>query len=461
MRMTLGAFGLLAMMTVGGAAFAAEQVLVNVDGVDAPRVRAAALRELAEIEPPAHGTVTIHRDQADVATIVYESEDGRRRLERTVDLQSDPEEAADEIALVAASLARDEPEVRRVPAPPMPPPPVVRPLRVAPESKREGRAMPGREICRSRPATIPFGLDFAPYVGTSSSPVARSSTRFIALNVVGGYGAALSGVEAGMVNVESDYVCGAPAAAIANVVGGDVIGSQTAGIANVNSGSLRGIQVAGIADVVNGPVRGLQLAGVANVATDVTQGAQIGMVNVTSGKIHGLQMGLVNVAEKSDLSIGLVNINTKGRTELELWSEVESGIVALGIKHGGDHWHSIYGIATRLTEPAPAPVLGLGGHIVLGPRVFLDIDATAYALFSLKQIKLSTVLYQARPVLGWKIADRFALVGGPSWNLLDSRNSKSTNGNWAPGYATQLGGGQNPALHSWPGAVVGVQALSD
>lgn len=61
-------------------------------------------------------------------------------------------------------------------------------------------------------------------------------------------------------------------------------------------------------------VRGLQLAGVANVAVDSVCGASIAPVKVATGEVRGVQIGVVSIAEQSDFSLGVVNVNTRGRT---------------------------------------------------------------------------------------------------------------------------------------------------
>ncbi len=463
MRLTFGALGLLAIMTTCAAAWGGEGLHVDVDGPDAPRVRAAIEREVSAITPAPRGTLDVHRGEDDVAKLSYVSEDGRRKIDRTLQLQSEPEQAADEIALVAASMMRDEPET-----PPAPPP------AAPPDGPPPPRS--SDDLCHSRAVTVPVGGDLFPYLGTSLYAPARTSSRVFVLSATAGVGAALSGFAiGGIADIETDYACGVEISGIANVVrgpvrgaqiggvgnfvSGDLVGAQIAGVVNTVGGDFEGVAIGGVANVAPGDLTGLQIGGVMNFAGGAVHGAQIGgVINYASGRVHGVQIGLVNVAEKSDFAIGLLNINTKGRTELELTSEVESGIVSVMLKHGGDRWHTIYGVGARLTQPTPIATLGFGAHMRMNDRMFVDLDFMDSWFVSFKNINLSTELVQARPTLGIKLLDGFAVVGGPTWNLLVAEKPAV---NWAPSYATAVDTGSNLRVRSWPGVSVGVQVFTD
>jgi hypothetical protein len=313
-------------------------------------------------------------------------------------------------------------------------------------------------------------------VGTSLYAPARTSSRVFVLSATAGIGAALQGFAiGGIADIETDYACGVGISGIVNVVGGPVRGAQIGGIGNFVSGDLVGAQIGGVVNTVGGDFKGaaiggvanvtskdftgLQIAGVMNFAGGSVEGAQIGgVVNYASGRVHGVQIGLVNVAEKSDFAIGLININTKGRTSLELTGEVESGLVNVTLKHGGDRWHTIYGVGARLTQPTPIASLGFGGHMRMNDRMFVDVDAIDSWLVSFKNIRLSTELVQVRPTLGIKLFDGFALIGGPTWNLLTAEQPAVA---WAPGYASTIETGSKLQIRTWPGVSVGVQAFTD
>jgi hypothetical protein len=128
------------------------------------------------------------------------------------------------------------------------------------------------------------------------------------------------------------------------------------------------------------------------------------------------------------------------------------------LKHGGDHWHGIYGVGVRLTQPTPIATLGFGEHVRVNDRFFADIDATDSWLVSFKDIKASTELVQVKPLLGIKLFEGLAVVGGPTWNLLVAEKPAQS---WAPSFATSIEQRSNLSVRTWPGVCVGVAAFTD
>jgi hypothetical protein len=334
------------------------------------------------------------------------------------------------------------------------------------------------------------GFDVVPYVGTSSSADARDGTRHVALNLFGGYGSGLVGVEVGsLFNVETSHMCGAQVGGLLNVVTGPVRGVQAAGLVgvggafegvqwsgllnvsrsfsgaqvtglvNVAAAGLRGFQGSGLVNVAAGDVGGAQIGGLVNVASGDVAGTQLsGLVNVAGGDVRGVQVGLVNVADKSDFSLGLVSVNTKGRTHLDLWSELEVGLLATAVKHGGDHWHGLYGVATRLTDPGLVGFAGIGGHVRFLEWLYLDVDAIAYLLPSFRDWDRSSTLLQARSVLGFNVIEQLAIYAGPSFNALVR---PATSDDFSPGYAMQRSTEDRSSVPLWPGATLGIQGLAE
>jgi uncharacterized protein YjbI with pentapeptide repeats len=364
---------------------------------------------------------------------------------------------------------------------------------------------PSASCGSSHDPIIPVGADFLPYVGTSSLESARASTRVFSLNLLGGYASGLRGVElAGALNLERRYACGVQIAGVSNVVLGPVrglslsgavnvssaaTGALVAGAANVTNGDLVGLQLTGAANIANGVVEGAQIGGVANfaqssvtglqlsgvvnltpgridgaqisgvfnLATDEVRGLQLSTVNVASKRVRGVQIGVVNVAEKSDFSLGVVSINTKGRTHVDAWSAPEVGLFASAVKHGGDHWHGIYGFGTRTEDGKFLAILGFGGHARLNERLRLDVDALGYEQNPTAEHHEASLL-QARTLLGFRVIDALTVFAGPSYNVLLSRRGK---GDAAPSFAHAIGSARDPEVHVWPGAVVGIELLSD
>ena len=209
------------------------------------------------------------------------------RATRELVLQGTPEEQSETVALIAANLVRNEaasllPDLRpSAPAPVVATPPArPKPQLVSPCDVRVDQ---------------PFGIDFAPGVGTSSSRSARGGTRGFSLGLVGTYSAGLHGFEGSVgVNIKRVSVCGVQLAAGANIAIGPVSGAQLANF-NLARGPLVGVQLGNI-NVALGGVRGVQLATLNFAGGEATEGMQAGVANVSLGDLDGFQGGVVNVS---------------------------------------------------------------------------------------------------------------------------------------------------------------------
>lgn len=353
---------------------------------------------------------------------------------------------------------------------------------------------------------LTFAADFAPYVGTSSSETGRASVRNFSFNLVGGYAGGLRGFELGsVVNLERACVEGVQVAGALNASGGDVRGLQVSGAVNLARGEARGVQLAGAANVTRdahalqvsgaanvvvgeaegaqlsggvnlatGGMRGLQLSGGANVVTapiggaqlaggvnfgaaDVT-GLQLAPLNIAAGSVHGVQLGVVNVAEKSDFSLGVVSINTRGRTQVTGWSALETGLFAAAVKHGGNHWYGLYGLAARAADPELNFVLGFGGDAPIAERFYLGGDVVGYWAPHFRDTDEYESLIQPRAYFGVRILKPLSVFAGASYNvLLASRRAN----HWAPDYAERVENTGEPYVRLWPGAIVGVRLLPE
>jgi hypothetical protein len=438
------------------AARAEGALAVDVEGPDAALTTASIAREIEELSPAPSGRLTVRWTGPSEVRVTFVSEENDR-IERSIEVQDDPNERAEEIALLAASLMRVDTflsgeEAGAEEAAPTSPPEATTapPTRV---SARRGQAKPSpvpKRIPKDPPkpnpcdrtAAFPFSVDFVPYVGMSSISDVRDTARHLDVGVLGSLGSDLVGFQAaGLFSAQSNGLCGA----------------QLAGLVGVVAGPMRGFQAAGLVGIA-GPVEGLQHSQILNVAAGDVIGAQVGLVNVAAGPVRGTQIGLVNVAEKSDFSLGLVSVNTKGRTHLDVFSSVEVGLLATAVKHGGDHWHGIYGIGTRVTDPGFVGIVGIGGHVRFLDWLYLDIDAIGHALPTFKDWDETTALIQARSVLGFNVIEQLAIYAGPSFNTLLRRAQGE---DFAPGYAftSSDGGGTSPAM--WPGVGLGLQGFAE
>ena len=127
----------------------------------------------------------------------------------------------------------------------------------------------------------------------------------------------------------------------------------------------------------------MQIAGAVNV-TGHLSGFQLAPINVAR-RNDGVQLGVINIGGGPDGdSFGLINIVPGGRTDLE--ASVDSDhIGTVMLRHGGRHWHNVYGFGGQHVDAADgAPnndvwMYGLG----IGPSVHVgslpvDVDVIAW-----------------------------------------------------------------------------------
>lgn len=326
---------------------------------------------------------------------------------------------------------------------------------------------------------VVVGADLFPTAGTSSLARGRDQ-RSISLNVVGWSGA-VRGVElAYLANINKYGVSGFQGAGLVNAtlgapfkgvqlsgivgyLGEGIRGVQFAGIGGVALGDVRGVQLSGIGGVAMGSVRGVQASGIGNVALGEFKGLQVaGIGNFVMGKVDGIQIGLVNVAEDSDFSLGLINVMYKGRTHIDLWG-TEAGFGFAALKHGGKYWHSIYSVGMRPAseDGAYALGLGLGMHLPLNPRIFLDVDALVYKVNDEETVwdDINT-LTTVRALAGFRITEDIAVFAGFQGNVLATNKGDATR--FGPFGTVMMHEQKCPAqasVSAWPGFLVGVQFL--
>src|SRR5262249_55331818 len=106
------------------------------------------------------------------------------------------------------------------------------------------------------------------------------------------------------------------------------------------TGGAAGVQVAGAVSVSDSA--DVQIAGAVAVTGHLTR-VQVAPINVASC-VDGLQLGVINIGGCPDGdSFGIINIVPGGRYDLE--ASIDSYRVGtLLMRHGGRHWHNVYGI---------------------------------------------------------------------------------------------------------------------
>ncbi len=308
---------------------------------------------------------------------------------------------------------------------------------------------------------VPFNLALVP--GLSINGDRERVTNGFALNLVAGYGDRLRGAE---------FALGA------NLRGSEASGLQLALGANVVHGRLRGLQVSAGYNQANG-LHGAQLStvnyaeagrgaqfGLVNIGGYLS-GVQIGLVNIGTD-VKGAQIGLVNYAEGSDVPIGALNIITGGLNHFSVTTS-DLNLVNANLRLGGRYFYNLLSAGfhpvKRKGEPMPWSFgLGVGVHVPLSERVFLAFDFGAHKVQVTKRFDDLHLLSRVRAQVGFRIAPRFAVVGGLTANVLASFDGHTTfrDGEGVLGYGlqTQLSEKEDvfgTEVSAWPGFFVGVE----
>nr|AAK38653.1 ActE [Myxococcus xanthus DK 1622] len=184
-------------------------------------------------------------------------------------------------------------------------------------------------------------------------------------------------------NVSGTSLVGAQLAVGGNWTAGNVDGVQGAVAFNHTRDRMAGLQVA-VGLNWAAEARGAQLS-LVNVGGDV-KGAQVGIVNV-AGRMSGLQLGLVNVSRELDsgVPVGLVSIARNGQFHVEAFGN-DFNYANTAIKVGSRYLYTTLVLGMGTMEGARGPShwslgLGLGAHIPISERFFLDVDAVTNTLY--------------------------------------------------------------------------------
>ncbi|GAB3926810.1 hypothetical protein [Larkinella terrae] len=351
----------------------------------------------------------------------------------------------------------------------------------------------------------PAQLGFVPPLSTNGIDNVLFSNRF-SLNILGGYAAALDGVEfSGLFSLEKDYakgaqfsgilngvrneVDGAQFGGIANIAGGplygvqfggtvnivgkNVKGAQFAGVANVSGGQLTGAQFGGVANVTKGNVKGAQVAGVANLAESV-DGLQIaGVVNVAK-RVKGTQIGLINVADNVDgAQIGFLNLSKNGYHRFEVWAG-DALHANIGFKMGGNRkFYNIFAVGAaypknnnvRWNSVRWGYGYGIGTNQFIGKRNQISIEAMSYQIQEEgNHWDELNLLNQARVSFIFPLHNRLALTVTPTFNVqvTQMKTSEGIGTEWVKWEVydktfARRWSDEQTRVRMWPGLNVGIQ----
>ena len=293
---------------------------------------------------------------------------------------------------------------------------------------------------------------------------------------------------------------GFQAAVGGNVVSGDVEGVQATVGGNLGLRNLRGWQAAVGANFIGGNVgsrslqtavgpniagnlEGTQLSIAGNIALGWHQeanisysGTQIGMVNIAHGDI-GTQIGLLNIAghvetsqvgllnisgRMSGIPIGLISFVKNNPLHLQLWGS-DTEVANLGVRLGSRHVYSLLMVGSYPHGDLGrwSSGFGIGGHIPLGKRLFLNVDFITRGVVYADESEEDTwgydehtVLNKLRLAVGWERHKWFSVFGGVSLNFLvsDRRNTSDFGFGFDRVYRRD-----DTTVRVWPGFFAGVQ----
>jgi hypothetical protein len=216
----------------------------------------------------------------------------------------------------------------------------------------------------------------------------------------------------------------------------------------------------GFVNVAHKSLSGAQ-AGFVNTTAGESTGFQLGFANVTSGQSHGVMLGFVNVSENADAAIGLANIYTKGRTQLDVWA-TDAGVLMVGVEHGGRLFHNILGIGmtSRDSNGVFAFAYGLGARVHETGTFHIDVDALGYGLITegetQENVDFSSIL-QLRVPLGFRVAQQISLVVSPALNVSVARSKDNTLRDPSFYGARMTTAGSSVTSLIWPGVTLGAR----
>ena len=253
-----------------------------------------------------------------------------------------------------------------------------------------------------------------------------------------------------------------------NLVGGNVLGRSLQAAAGVNiAGNLEGTQLSAAANITMGwdqktniPGAGTQI-GVANIALGGI-GTQIGLLNI-AGHVSTTQVGLLNVSgQMSGIPIGLISFVKDNPLHLQLWGS-DTEVANLGIRIGSRHVYSLLMVGSYPHGDLGrwSSGFGVGGHIPLNRRLFLNVDFITRRIGYTDEWAEEAWWYDERTVLnklrlgfGWEQHKWLSVFGGVSLNFLVSDRWDTSDFGYGFDRVYRSG---DTTVRIWPGFFAGVQ----
>lgn len=235
---------------------------------------------------------------------------------------------------------------------------------------------------------------------------------------------------AGLLNLDRSDFRGIQWAGIANIVGGSGLGVQFSSVANLHRGNMIGGQWSAVYNRVGGNLRGVQVSGVLNITSGTLHGAQFATIFNKADKVQGgIQVGLINYANHHNgATFGLISVVRDVGLHLDAWGDA-NGFGYVGLRSGTRKFHNLLFAGMQTDKDKRWTVgWGAGGHFDFNSDVFVELDGLLQHINEQPDIWTEKVNFmtQARLLVGFQLAPRFAIYGGPTYNLFLSEIQDGT-----------------------------------
>ena len=233
--------------------------------------------------------------------------------------------------------------------------------------------------------------------------------------------AAVTGAQVGgLFSYAMEEVNGAQISGLVNTVVGKVDGAQISGLVNLATEPVKGAQITGIVNTTIGDVNGLQLAGITNVTTRKIDGTQIGLVNYAK-TVKGFQLGLINISDsiESGVALGLITFVRHGYHKFEIEGN-ETFYANASFKSGVRHLYMIYTVGYKFRDETNywAPGFGIGTIFKVGSKFDINADLITRQVNEGEWWTDELNLLNSLSInVAYNFTDRFAIYGGPSFNV--------------------------------------------
>jgi len=151
-----------------------------------------------------------------------------------------------------------------------------------------------------------------------------------------------------------------------------------------------------------------------------------------------------------------VSIARNGQFHVEAFGN-DFNYANTAIKVGSRHLYTTLVLGLGTAEGSRGPShwslgVGLGAHLPLSERLFLDVDAVSHTLYDWDaSFTGNRLLHQLRVVAGFQVARRLALIGGPTLNVMHDTTGA------AVGNVSRLSHWDAAGVLVWPGVQLGLR----